>query len=119
MSSVIRIYKHKIADICFVEVIESQYLDYITQHKSDPLFAVLDRSEKVYASELSLFELRTTLFEKVVKSYEDYRIDRSYPLYKNNEVCGKLYGTSFSFSNQVYEELNKEIKEKLGLRESA
>ncbi len=55
-----------------------------------------------------------TFFKEIVEPNTEYRLDESYPI----ETCGSpIFGESFSFNFSFYNQLNKDITDKLGLKE--
>jgi len=114
-NSILQIYLDIGGKTVFAQIMKARFLEQRRRESKELNFNlddIVEGTEIIYKSNLDWIKLNKLFFKEVVKLHQDWRKDESEPLVGEK---GKQYGVSYSFFQENYQELNKEIQNKLRL----
>ena len=115
--SLIQVYQDISGKTLFVQIMKTDALEERRKESKELNFNLDDISggtEKIYGSDIPYIKLNKSFFVEIVKAHRDWRKDESASMMLGED--NKTQGVSYPFFPEHYEQLNKEIENKLGLK---
>lgn len=115
VESIVQVYQDVGGKTLFAQVMKVDLLEDRRKESQELEFnldGIIEGTEVIYESDLTWPELNKHFFIKIAKIHENWKKDES------SQMTGekRIVGVSYSFFPQYYEQLNKEIKDKLRLK---